>query len=282
MLFKQLLLMTAGGVFVIVLLAMLGIWHAGNRFFTGLNMMLNAPPPEPQVDVRSLVIHKIRGASELTTAIFTMEVVVPSSRDRVIGEFIIGKTTLLYIAHGEVRAGIDLQELAEEDITLKNNILRVRLPAPRLLDSKIDVHRSSVYDYDRGFLGLGPDVAPQLQDLSQEKALEKIIAAACAEGLLGEANSRAELVVRQLVQNAGYDTIEVETQLPTTETCTADILTTTAREEQVPPSPTATPSPKTGVPSSPPTTPNIAEETVPSPVPPSQSQSSLHPTSHAQ
>jgi hypothetical protein len=61
------------------------------------------------------------------------------------------------------------------------------------------VNRSSVYDYDRGFLGLGPDTAPQLQSLAQQETLKKIQEAACKGNLLAQANDRAQLVVEKLL-----------------------------------------------------------------------------------
>jgi hypothetical protein len=88
------------------------------------------------------------------------------------------------------------------------------LPAPKLLDSKIDVSRSNVYDYNRGFLGLGPDNAPTLQSLAQQQALEKIVTAACQEGILQRAGDRAKLVVSQLVKLPAYKEVQVEVAAP--------------------------------------------------------------------
>ncbi|HEY9737470.1 MAG TPA: DUF4230 domain-containing protein, partial [Trichocoleus sp.] len=187
----------------------------GDRFFEGLRLMLEPPePPAPEVDVRSVVVQQIRGASELTTAIFAMEAVVPSTSDRTLGGYVIGSTKLLYVAYGEVRAGVDLGEITAENIQVDplTSELRVVLPPPRILDSKLDLSRSNVFDYDRGFLGLGPDNAPQLQELAQQEALAKIVQAACSENILQEASSRAELTVRQLLSTAGFETVEVITQ----------------------------------------------------------------------
>ncbi|MEM6425120.1 MAG: DUF4230 domain-containing protein [Cyanobacteria bacterium P01_H01_bin.119] len=218
---KNLLSMISGGVVVVALLAALGIWRSGGRFFQGLMMMVQPPPPTQQVDVRSIVVQQIRGASELTTAVFAMEAVVPSTSDRTLGGYVIGRTNLLYIAYGEVRAGVDLSELSSDAVVMTPDGIEVTLPPPRILDSKVDVGRSSVYDYDRGFLGLGPDQGPQLQDFAQEQALEKIVASACAEGILQEANQRAEQAVGQLLATAGYETFTVNTQPPATDICLA-------------------------------------------------------------
>jgi hypothetical protein len=218
-LLRNLMLMTTGGVVLIALLFGVGVLRSGTRFFEGLNAMFNAPPPKPQVDVRSLIVSQVRGASELTTAVFTMEAVVPTRQDRNLGGYTLGTTTLLYIAYGEVRAGIDLQDLKPDDVQIVNNTIQLKLPPPRILDSKIDVNRSTVYDYDRGFLSLGPDVAPQLQMLAQRETLKKIVTAACSNGVLAQANDRSQLVVEKLLNTAGYKQVEVKTQSPLPGSC---------------------------------------------------------------
>jgi hypothetical protein len=209
---KTLSLMTTGGTIAIGLLILVGIWQTGNQFFGKLAEVFNAPQPAAKVDTRSMVVQQVRSASELTTAVFTMETVVPASRDRTVGGYVIGKTTLLYIAYGEVRAGVDLSELKPEDVQTNGDTTILRLPPPRILDSKIDVGRSKVYDYDRGFLGLGPDAAPELQELAQRQTLDKIVASACENGILQAASDRAQMIVTQLLTAAGYTQLVVENQ----------------------------------------------------------------------
>ena len=216
---RNLMLMSTGGMMLMALVFGIGVWRSGNHFFQGVNAIFNAPPTKPQVDVRSLIVSKVQGASELTTAVFTMEAVVPARQERKIGEYTIGSTTLLYIAYGEVRAGVDLKELTPNNVSIVNDTIQLKLPPPRILDSKIDVNRSSVYDYDRGFLGLGPDTAPQLQTLAQQETLKKIKVAACKQNLLAQANDRAQLVVEKLLNTAGYKQVEVKTQSPPPNMC---------------------------------------------------------------
>ena len=142
-----------------------------------------------------------------------MEAVVPAQSDRKLGEVTIGKTNLLYIAYGEVRAGVDLEEISAADITpsAEGTQVKLVLPPPRVLDTKIDVERSSVYDYSRGWFNLGPDRGVQLQALAQQEAQAKVERAACEQDILGQANDRAELVVSQLLQSAGFEEVIVET-----------------------------------------------------------------------
>ncbi len=216
---KNFLLMTTAGIAFMFLLLLLGVWQTGHRFLAGVEAFFNAPPATPQIDHPTLIMNQIRGVSELTTAVFVMEAVVPTSQDRTLGNMVIGTTKLLYIARGEVRAGINLENLTSENIQVKNKSVQIQLPSPQILASKIDVERSRVYDYDRGFLRLGPDVAPQLQTLAQQKTLEKIVTTACTEGVLEEASDRAKLAITQLLTTAGYQTVEVTTKTPSKEIC---------------------------------------------------------------
>jgi Protein of unknown function (DUF4230) len=212
-LFRSLGLILTGGSIMVGAMLLLGLWQSGDRFLAKLAGFLTPPKNEPQVDVRSVVVKQVQDASELTTAIFTMEAVVPTQQDNNVGGLVIGSTKLLYIAYGQVRAGVDLSQIKPTDVVPTPTGFSVRLPAARLLDSKIDVSRSNVYDYNRGFMGLGPDTAPTLQTLAQQKALEKIVDAACREGILQKASDRARLVVSQLVNLPGQQ-VTVEPQPP--------------------------------------------------------------------
>ncbi len=233
------------------LFSLFGLWRTGKQFLEHLWPGFAVSEPPAKVDIRSLVVQQIRGASELTTAVYTMESVVPTSREQTFGGYVIGKTTLLYIAHGEVRAGVDLAALRPEDVQLAGKTISLRLPPPKILDSKIDVNRSRVYDYDRGFMGLGPDVAPELQELAQRQTLAKIVAAACTDGVLQAANERAKLAVSQLLTTAGYSQFTVTTQPPTDATCAASNSASPAPNAPVLPDPQMPTTPVPAAPASP-------------------------------
>lgn len=206
----------------LLLLLLVGTQRDG-RFWQGLRVMLSPAPSEAKADVRAVVLQQIRGASELTTAVFGMESVVPAHRDRTIAGYTIGKTTLLYIAYGEVRAGVDLSAITADDVQVSGDSAQVQLPPAQILDSKIDVNRSQVYDYDRGFFSLGPDAAPELQSLAQRESLAKLVDAACQQQILVEANQKAELAVTQLLTTAGFESVQVTTQPVAATDCAAPV-----------------------------------------------------------
>jgi hypothetical protein len=216
---KNITLMLAGGLAVAGLMVGLEAVRTGDRLLTTITNLLTNPQPDPAVNVQTVVIQQIRNASELTTAVFTMQAVVPTSQDAVLHGFVVGTTRLLYIAHGEVQAGVDLSQLNSQNIQVSGDRIRLQLPPPRILNSKIDVNRSRVYDYDRGFFSLGPDTAPELQSLAQQEALKKVVQTACTNGILEQARDRANLVVTQLLNGAGYKSVIVESQPVSQEQC---------------------------------------------------------------
>lgn len=191
------------GMGIVLILFSWGVWKTLDRlasFFA---------PAVPKVEVSSIIVDRVRGMSELTTASFIMEAIVPTSKEQKVGNFVLAETKLLYIANGEVKAGINLEKITPDAVTVEGDRIRIQLPPPEILDSKIDVTKSRVYDYNRGFLGLGPDVAPELQTLAQKETLAKILTTACERGILQEANERAKLSLTRLLQTSGYQQVEV-------------------------------------------------------------------------
>jgi hypothetical protein len=210
-LLKSLLSLMKGGVSLITLVILIIIWRNGSSFVQKIGTIFNPSVTPPQVNVSNLIVQQIRGVSELTTTVFVMDAVVPTSSERKIGEWVVGETNLLYIARGEVRAGIDLSEVTQDHVTVTNDTIQIQLPPPKILDRKIDVNHSQVYSYDRGFLNLGPDTAPELQTEAQRQTLTKVVQTACSQGILTQAQDRAVITITQLLQTTGYPNIEVKT-----------------------------------------------------------------------
>jgi hypothetical protein len=217
--FSGLLWMMSGGMLLVAFLLGWGSGQWSDRLLGFLGPLFNVAPSTPKVNVQSLILQQVRDASELTTASFTMQAVIPAEQDATFNGLTLGKTKLLYIAYGEVQAGVNLSQLTTDHVQVTGDSIQVQLPAAQILDKKIDVNRSQVYDYDRGFLGLGPDSGPQLQALAQQEALRKITAAACEQGLLQRASDRAQLVVTQLLNTTGYKNVSINIQPASTQEC---------------------------------------------------------------
>ena len=208
---KTLLLWSISGINIIILLGLLSIWRTSDRTLNFISNLLRLQPVEPTVATSTPVVQQIQNLQELSTTVHTVETVVPASAERKLGDISLATTRLLYIARGEIRAGVDLSELTAEDIVVSERQIEIDLPGAKILDSKIDVNHSRVYDYDRGFLNLGPDVAPELQTIAQRKTLARIVNTACNEGILDRANTKAKSAITQLLSNTGERQVIVNT-----------------------------------------------------------------------
>lgn len=168
------------------------------------------------VDPGSIIVRQVREVSELTTAMFEMDTVVPVSEKGFLAE-----SKLLYIAHGNVRVGVDLSEFQADDIQISENKITATLPPLKVLSSKLDLDHSKVYSYDRGFLGWGPDVV-NLQTQAQREAIRKVEESACQDWLIKIARDRVQKTVEhllsQVLNSRGYD-VTVQAQPPSGGSC---------------------------------------------------------------
>ncbi|MEB3226899.1 MAG: DUF4230 domain-containing protein [Synechocystis sp.] len=212
--FKSLLILGGSSIALTLAIAAIHLGQATWQTLRHWGQWTRITHEAPQTDWATVVVQQIRGVSELTTTIFAMETVVPTSQARQWGNVVLGRTELLYIGYGEVRAGINLRDITTAAVQQTGDRLTVTLPPPQILDKKIDVGRSRIYDYDRGFLNLGPDTAPQLQAFAQRETLKKIVAAACDQGILAQANNQAETALKGLLDATGSLDIVIKTTSP--------------------------------------------------------------------
>lgn len=161
-----------------------------------------------------LIVRQVKEVSELTTAMFETETVIPLSRRGELFKIPLPlESKLLYVAHGRVRVGVDLSKFKMDNVEVNDQNITVTLPPLNVLDSKLDLEHSEVYSYDRGFLGLGPDVV-ELQAEAQRKALKKIEESAREDWLIKIATERVEKTVdtllSEILSDKGYSvTVQV-------------------------------------------------------------------------
>lgn len=211
-----------GALLVVAALVLFGLYRRGDAFLTDVADAFGAQPTSaPVLDTRAVVVEKLQDAAELTTLVYTLETVVSESQDRSLAGFKIGSTELLYIANGQVRAGVDLAKLGRSDVDIEQRSgvpidaaldgVTVQLPAPEILGASLDVERSRVYDMRRSLFG---PVDPDLQSRAERFALTRIVEGACDADVLTQANNRAATAVRALLEAAGAREVTVKTRPP--------------------------------------------------------------------
>ena len=119
---------------------------------------------------------------------------------------------LLFVAHGVVIAGVDLQKLGPKDLWVENGILYVRLPEPELFIATLDNDKSYVYDRATGLLTHG-DI--NLETTARRAAEQEIEKAALEDGILEQAGRNAENYMYRLLLDLGYPEVIFVKPTPT-------------------------------------------------------------------
>ena len=185
----------------------------GGAFFLG---RAEAPPSAEQVVSRptSEVILAVRDLSRLESATFHMEKIVEltDEQSRLFG-LVQAKDEILLVAVGDVVAGVDLAQVADEDVELRpaNGAVRIVLPAPEILTTAIDETQTHVYGRTTDLLAARRD---ELESLARKEAAARIEKGARDGGILERARASAERTVRALLQSLGFREVTVEWKSP--------------------------------------------------------------------
>ena len=173
-------------------------WHTVDNLFAG-RLVIRTEQPSVVVQVQQL--------NRLETASFTIEKVIEGGVDQ--GSPVLNALLgdrLLFIAHGNVIAGVDLSQLQPEDVSVHDNqSISLRLPPAGVLSQSLDNGLSRVYDRQRGLLTTGD---PNLETQVRQEADQQILQAACQGGILHQANTNAQTQVRALLVTMGFSQVE--------------------------------------------------------------------------
>jgi hypothetical protein len=149
------------------------------------------------------IISEVRAVARLETIRYTIEKVITAEINQGVLGPLFGDR-LLFVAHGYVYAGIDMEKINPEDMWLDAGVLNVRLPAAEVLSYALDEEQSYVYDRDTGLLTHG-DV--NLETTARQVAVQEILNAALEDGILEQAQMNAETYLLRFFQALGYDQV---------------------------------------------------------------------------
>jgi hypothetical protein len=179
--------------------AQTGLWSRVAGYVTGRSTSIDVSSPS--------VVEKIRQLSRLETVDYSLDKIVEGSRENpYLPDFLVGDKLLL-IAHGEVIAGVDLGKLNTGDVLVKGDAVRVRLPAPQVLTTRIDNGQTKVYSRTTGLL---VDADPNLESQVRQAAEQQITQAALSDGILDKARQNARTSVTALLYGLGFHTVDVQ------------------------------------------------------------------------
>lgn len=153
--------------------------------------------PTERINISALVLERVEGLSQLTTARYNVIGLTDIERDFPPPlNLIYGESAQLQIV-GHVTAGVDLSQLDEEDISVVDGVLRIQLPPPQLQDCFLNEQETVVLDRDQAPLAF----ATGQEDLiarARRFAVERIRDIALEDGILNSANEQATVALEEL------------------------------------------------------------------------------------
>ncbi len=147
------------------------------------------------------VVQEVQSLSDLVTVKFVMEKVVVLEDVKWYGE-----NRVLLLAHGVVKAGIDLKRLEPGDVTISGKRITVQLPPAQITDAYLDDKASQVIDHATGLLRT---FDKDLEQVARQNAVDDIARAARKGGILDEASKRARTELESFFKRAGFEQVEI-------------------------------------------------------------------------
>jgi hypothetical protein len=145
------------------------------------------------------VVQQVQTLSDLVTVKYVMEKVVILDDMKWYGE-----SSVLLLAHGIVKAGIDLKRITADDVTISGKSISIKLPPPQVTDAYLDDKQSQVIDHTTGLLRM---FDKDLEQTARENAVDDIRRAARNAGILDDADQRARLELKLFLLEAGFEQV---------------------------------------------------------------------------
>lgn len=169
-------------------LAALGFWYWQTQ---------RPVAPPVKVITSEGVLARIQALNNLETVAYYVETVVQTSRE---GQWYLlwqdGQRGL-FIAKGQVRAGLNLSKLSAQQVQVSpdGKQVRIQLPPAQVLSMGLDTIQT--YDLKTGMGNLVP-VDRQIIDAAQPAARQQMLRTACASGILRVATDNARQQMQAL------------------------------------------------------------------------------------
>jgi hypothetical protein len=162
---------------------------------------LLGPPPPPKPLNTATVLTQVQGLAQLVTVKYVMEKVVVLEDVKFFGE-----NRVLLVAHGVVKAGVDLAKIQPGDIRIRGKRIVLTLPAAVITDAYLDEDRTQVIEQSTGLLRR---FDKDLQQNARAQGLGEIRRAARDSGILEDASERASQQLQFLLHQLGFEEVAI-------------------------------------------------------------------------
>lgn len=158
------------------------------------------------------VVVAVRDLARLESVEYHVERVIDlRDRQSLLFGLIRTQDAILFVAVGQVTAGVDLGELSDGDVVVdqSRSTASVTLPAARVLSTRLDNDHSWVYARSTDALAQRHE---DLETRARREAERTLEASAVSGGILARARENAERTVAAFVRSLGYTTVIVRSR----------------------------------------------------------------------
>lgn len=163
---------------------------------------LRAPRDSVKLYNTATLLQQAQSLNELVTVKYIIERVVVLEDVKWYGE-----NRVLLLAHGVVKAGVDLGRLQPTDLTVSSNRLTIKLPPARIFDAYLDEQRTQVIERTTGLLRA---FDKNLEQNVRRNAVDDIQRAARIGGILKDADRQAREQLERLFRGAGFAEVQFQ------------------------------------------------------------------------
>ena len=158
-----------------------------------------------RVSDTSGVLREVRLLKELVTIRYNIQKVAGLTEQK--KPF--GSESILLIVQAKVLAGIDLGELNERDIRVRDRkSVAILLPPPQILHIYLDEKQTKVWDRTKTWWTPWVPYDIDLERKARLAALDSVKQEALDMGILKDAQASAETLIRGLLRPLGYENVE--------------------------------------------------------------------------
>ena len=150
-----------------------------------------------KIQSTATIVQQVQTLSELVTVKYVLEKVVILDDIKWYGE-----NRVLLVAHGIVKAGVDLQELRPDDLRVGDKKIVLKLPRARITDVYLDDQKTRVVDRSTGLLRA---FDKDLEQNARRQAVDELRIAARSNRIYEDAEERARLQLAHLFHQLGYE-----------------------------------------------------------------------------